>query len=279
MQMSNDKLFKLTMINQYGFETNTDFDKLKRYIKFLYKNDKAMNINEISNKLDISSSTIKRYNKLLYNNEIPLINIPYDSLVKAVKDMNGKEHILDVDDYEGWRTNFNYIFATLKHKLNSSKKDNVVIFERGDKYNYYISNEASVKAMDKSFKIHNNNGTINNFIYKYFRQWSIESFGYKCMYTKYKYHLNLDNVSNDFINLCSSNKIELLFDFIDNNVNVLLRKEQIEHAINNLDIRDKRRHLFTVSKVIKVIEAKGYVVTKKRIRDNGERVTCWIINK
>lgn len=278
MQMSNDKLFKLIMINQYGFRTNTSFDKLKRYIKFLYNNDKAMNINEISNELKIASSTIKRYNKLLCNNEIPLINIPSSS-EKVVKNIRGKEHILDVDDYEAWRTNFNYIFATLQHNLNRSKKDDYIIFERGDKYDYHISNEASSKNMDKSFKIHNDDGTINNFIYKYFRQWSIESFGYKCMYTKYKYHLNLDNVSNDFINLCSSNKIELLFDFIDNNVNVPLRKEQIEHVINNLDIRDKRKYLFTVSKVIKAIEAKGYVVTKKRIRDNGKQVTCWIINK
>lgn len=65
---TNRELFKIFMMEEYGFNNNVDFDKLRKYLLFLRYNKKAYNMDEIAEEIGVSKPTLIGYNSRLMKN-------------------------------------------------------------------------------------------------------------------------------------------------------------------------------------------------------------------
>ena len=263
------------MMCQYGFGNNTDFDKLRDYVIFLVHNTEPLSISEIADDLGISNKTITKYNKKLSSSDKPLLLIKTRMMVK---DMKGEEKEITLDDYEGWRTNWIAITRRLRHTINSTDldKNSTIKFKidkDGNHADWYLSNDVLPSSLVTEINIFNGD-KINGFIFKYMRQWSIESFGWKNLYPKFMYTINKRVIDDNFLDLLIDDD---LVNFLEENLDTPLDKEIKNKLIDLVDVRvdGKRKRSINAINLGLCERNLPYCITQRRIRN----IRFWIINR
>ena len=271
--LSNNKLFELIMIEQFGFGINTDFEALKNYIITLING--AYDLNSTAKELEVTKKTLINWNKKL----------PVKYEVEKVKKSLRSEVISKwtVDEIADWNDNFRYIRKKFIDEVLKSDIEARVTFcidNDGTKADYYFNHEYKyVKWLEKhnyldthSFNIWLPNGRLNPSVFKYFKTWSLNTFGWADAYTKITYYLDMNYFDNNFLDLLKDNTDEYLEKIID----TPLDKEQREELINVLNFRRDNGHLMKdLNKINECLSDNNipYTIEKTTIK----RKVFWIV--
>lgn len=272
---TNDQLFKLIMTKQFNFGNNTNFTALKQYIKILLNG--AYDLNGTAEELGITKKTLINWNKKL----------PVKYEIEKVKKNLYSENISKwtLDEIADWNDNFRLVRKKFVDKVLKSDIDSRVTFcidSDGSKADYYFSHEYKyIKWLEKhnyldthSFNVWFPNGKLNPSVFKYFKTWSLNTFGWADAYTKVTYYLDTINFDNNFFNLLEDNTN----DYLEKIINTPLDKEQREELIKILDFRRDNGHL--MKNLDKINECLSYNNIPYKIEKMTEkRKTFWIVRQ
>lgn len=272
---TNDQLFKLIMVNQFNFGNNTNFTALKQYIKILLNG--AYDLNGTAEELGITKKTLINWNKKL----------PVKYEIEKVKKNLYSENISKwtLDEIADWNDNFRLVRKKFVDEVLKSDIDSRVTFcidSDGSKADYYFSHEYKyIKWLEKhnyldthSFNVWFPNGKLNPSVFKYFKTWSLNTFGWADAYTKVTYYLDTINFDNNFFNLLEDNTN----DYLEKIINTPLDKEQREELIKILDFRRDNGHL--MKNLDKINECLSYNNIPYKIEKMTEkRKTFWIVRQ
>lgn len=272
---TNDQLFKLIMTKQFNFGNNTNFTALKQYIKILLNG--AYDLNGIAKELGITKKTLINWNKKL----------PVKYEIEKVKKNLYSENISKwtLDEIADWNDNFRLVRKKFVDEVLKSDIDSRVTFcidSDGSKADYYFSHEYKyIKWLEKhnyldthSFNVWFPNGKLNPSVFKYFKTWSLNTFGWADAYTKVTYYLDTINFDNNFFNLLEDNTN----DYLEKIINTPLDKEQREELIKILDFRRDNGHL--MKNLDKINECLSYNNIPYKIEKMTEkRKTFWIVRQ
>lgn len=272
---TNDQLFKLIMTKQFNFGNNTNFTALKQYIKILLNG--AYDLNGTAEELGITKKTLINWNKKL----------PVKYEIEKVKKNLYSENISKwtLDEIADWNDNFRLVRKKFVDEVLKSDIDSRVTFcidSDGSKADYYFSHEYKyIKWLEKhnyldthSFNVWFPNGKLNPSVFKYFKTWSLNTFGWADGYTKVTYYLDTINFDNNFFNLLEDNTN----DYLEKIINTPLDKEQREELIKILDFRRDNGHL--MKNLDKINECLSYNNIPYKIEKMTEkRKTFWIVRQ
>ena len=272
---TNDQLFKLIMTKQFNFGNNTNFTALKQYIKILLNG--AYDLNGTAEELGITKKTLINWNKKL----------PVKYEIEKVKKNLYSENISKwtLDEIADWNDNFRLVRKKFVDEVLKSDIDSRVTFcidSDGSKADYYFSHEYKyIKWLEKhnyldthSFNVWFPNGKLNPSVFKYFKTWSLNTFGWADAYTKVTYYLDTINFDNNFFNLLEDNTN----DYLEKIINTPLDKEQREELIKILDFRRDNGHL--MKNLDKINECLSYNNIPYKIEKMTEkRKTFWIVRQ
>lgn len=272
---TNDQLFKLIMTKQFNFGNNTNFTALKQYIKILLNG--AYDLNGTAEELGITKKTLINWNKKL----------PVKYEIEKVKKNLYSENISKwtLDEIADWNDNFRLVRKRFVDEVLKSDIDSRVTFcidSDGSKADYYFSHEYKyIKWLEKhnyldthSFNVWFPNGKLNPSVFKYFKTWSLNTFGWADAYTKVTYYLDTINFDNNFFNLLEDNTN----DYLEKIINTPLDKEQREELIKILDFRRDNGHL--MKNLDKINECLSYNNIPYKIEKMTEkRKTFWIVRQ